>query len=76
MKLPYTPHDIDGYITKRDLDVFLKNNPDVKIINKNGNETITVDLFGKGEPGYVDLNIIDVDKVGHIGNERTEELFR
>lgn len=73
-RTPHIPHDIDGYITKANFEAFKKAHPELDIIQVN--EGLYKLNLGQeyGGMGIVDLNIVDVDPVTHIGNRRAVSL--
>lgn len=73
--LNHITHDIDGYISKENLDEFAKTHN----INRGyNNDTFWYELNNGqyGDAGHIDLNVIDINPKTGVGNDRAKELYR
>lgn len=73
--LNHITHDIDGYISKENLDEFAKTHN----INRGySNDTFWYELNNGqyGDAGHIDLNVIDINPKTGVGNDRAKELYR
>ena len=73
--LNHITHDIDGYISKENLDEFAKTHN----INRGySNDTFWYELNNGqyGDAGHIDLNVIDINQKTGVGNDRAKELYR
>lgn len=81
---PHATHDIDFYITQKQMDAIRKANPSAfspresSAVHPDDVDTWIHRIEGGkfGDSGDIDLNVIKADKNGFATGERAEELFR